>query len=164
MRLHPRIICAIALALLVPSVVAQAVNLGDPGAESAFSGKEGGYLVMGPGPDNTEKTQVMIGLMSDTDDKNPQIAFFNDAATWAGFAAIWKKAMTTPPPAKGADGILLGVVKGAGDFFTVYKYDNGNIDFGMGPGTDNQHVFALDPSLFAAFDTKVDEISKALGQ
>jgi len=56
------------------------------------------------------------------------------------------------------------VVKGAGDFFTVYKYDNGNIDFGMGPGTDNQHVFALDPSLFAAFDTKVDEISKALGQ
>ena len=146
------------------SATAQAMADSGMGGFATFSDKDNQLLALGPGATGKGHKDAALLIENATDDKSPQMALFPDSAAWAKFAEIWNTAQETPTPIKGSQGrsIASFTVYGGGSLFTVFKYDDGTIVFAMVPNSFDQRVFILDPSLFAAFNRKVIQISKTI--
>ncbi|HZL58829.1 MAG TPA: hypothetical protein VFC38_03945 [Stellaceae bacterium] len=151
------------VAVVMAALLVQTANAVASDAVSAFVDKNNHILGLGAVTEKGGKVALMM-IENSKGDKDALLVHFPDRAAWGRFVSSWNKARATPAPNRGW--VDIDEVKDPyGVDLSVVKYASGAVGFELDDDRgDNikQRGFKLDPSLFAAFNSKILEISKTI--
>ena len=149
--------------LLVP---AGAIAKDDVGK---FGDKNNGIFVLGIVPDGQGGKVAGILIEFNKDDKDPMSLIFLERSEWERFAMLWEKSRIALTPKKDESSLSVAANSllefGDGITLEIIKESDGTIEFSMiqdnaKGNVENERIFLLDPSLFAAFNSRVLKVGK----